>query len=164
MPGSWEDHRRISWACPFEGSCRWTEDPRRAREIRYYVNDRHDVELKNHRLVVTDDDITGTFIFPGYFAIIRRPSSTLAASDAPGSTTSSRTARSCGGEAVGIRPNTRHFCSLKEGLTPPRDRVHHTERTVVAEQVGAQIFSEVWGLISPGTRACRRSSRVRRIR
>ena len=47
---------------PFEG---W----RHARimdelgEITYYVNDRHDVALKNHRLVVTDDDITGTLTF-----------------------------------------------------------------------------------------------------
>ncbi len=29
----------------------------------YYVNDRDDVALKNHRLVVPDDDITGTIAF-----------------------------------------------------------------------------------------------------
>ena len=32
-------------------------------EIWYYVHQREDVPLRNHRLVVTDDDITGTFTF-----------------------------------------------------------------------------------------------------
>ncbi len=47
---------------PFEG---WTYERIMADlgEITYYVHDRHDVPLKNHLLVVTDDDITGTFVF-----------------------------------------------------------------------------------------------------
>jgi ADP-ribosylglycohydrolase len=32
-------------------------------EVLYYVNDRRDLSLKNNMLVVTDDDISGTFTF-----------------------------------------------------------------------------------------------------
>ena len=47
---------------PFEG---WTYDQIMANlgEIKYYVNDRHDLPLRNHQLIVTDDDISGTFTF-----------------------------------------------------------------------------------------------------
>ena len=48
---------------PFEG---WTYE--RIMEelgpIDYYVNERRDVKLRSHHLVVTDDDVSGTFIFP----------------------------------------------------------------------------------------------------
>src|SRR6185369_16191343 len=47
---------------PFEG---WTYDQIMANlgEIKYYVNDRLDLPLRNHQLIVTDDDISGTFTF-----------------------------------------------------------------------------------------------------
>ena len=47
---------------PFEG---WTYDQimEHLGEIQYYVHDRHDLPLHNHQLVVTDDDISGTFTF-----------------------------------------------------------------------------------------------------
>ena len=47
---------------PFEG---WTHEQIMASlgEIKYYVNDRRDLPLRNHQLVVTDDDISGTFTF-----------------------------------------------------------------------------------------------------
>jgi ADP-ribosylglycohydrolase len=47
---------------PFEG---WEHEriERELGEILYYVNDRRDLDLKNHTLVVTDDDISGTFTF-----------------------------------------------------------------------------------------------------
>src|SRR5689334_19808507 len=47
---------------PFEG---WHHDRITAElgDVTYYVNDRTDVALKHHLLVVTDDDITGTFVF-----------------------------------------------------------------------------------------------------
>src|SRR5258708_12592145 len=32
--------------------------------INFYVNERRDVALRSHHLVVTDDDISGTFAFP----------------------------------------------------------------------------------------------------
>jgi ADP-ribosylglycohydrolase len=47
---------------PFEG---WEHERivHELGEILYYVNDRRDLDLKNHTLVVTDDDISGTFTF-----------------------------------------------------------------------------------------------------
>ena len=47
---------------PFEG---WTHEQIMANlgEIKYYVNDRRDLFLPNRQLVVTDDDISGTFTF-----------------------------------------------------------------------------------------------------
>ncbi|MGH8889171.1 MAG: ADP-ribosylglycohydrolase family protein [Acidothermaceae bacterium] len=119
-------------------------------EIRYYVNDRHDIELKNHRLVVTDDDITGTFTFP---RVLRDyPPSELDAVRV-GRTwlnyvIEDRTVLWWGGRGN----STEHtaFLLLKDGLTPPETGSIARNGRVVAEQVGAQIFSEVWGLISPG--------------
>ncbi len=47
---------------PFEG---WTYERivSELGEIHYYVNERRDLPLKNNTLVVTDDDISGTFTF-----------------------------------------------------------------------------------------------------
>ena len=48
---------------PFEG---WTYDRimRELGEVTGYVNDRLDQPFNNHLLVVTDDDISGTLVFP----------------------------------------------------------------------------------------------------
>ncbi len=86
---------------PFEG---WTYQ--RIMEelgpIEYYVHER-----LNQPLVVTDDDVAGTFTF------IRAledygisPISAPRRSARPGSTTSSSSARSCGGAAMATRPST----------------------------------------------------------
>ena len=47
---------------PVEG---WTDEQIMANvgEIKYYVHDHHDLPLRNHQLIVTDDDISGTFTF-----------------------------------------------------------------------------------------------------
>ena len=44
---------------PFEG-WRYERIADELGDITYYVNDRVDLPLKNHLLVVTDDDISGT--------------------------------------------------------------------------------------------------------
>src|SRR2546430_15950754 len=48
---------------PFEG---WTYERimQELGPINFYVNERRDVALRSHHLVVTDDDISGTFAFP----------------------------------------------------------------------------------------------------
>src|ERR1700694_2186333 len=48
---------------PFEG---WTYERimRELGPINFYVNERRDVALRSTQLVVTDDDISGTFAFP----------------------------------------------------------------------------------------------------
>jgi hypothetical protein len=48
---------------PFENYLTYDRISRTLGEIWYYVNDRRDAELPNRRLVVTDDDISGTFTF-----------------------------------------------------------------------------------------------------
>jgi ADP-ribosylglycohydrolase len=48
---------------PYEG-WRYHKIQAELGDITYYVNDRTDVALKHHLLVVTDDDISGTLVFP----------------------------------------------------------------------------------------------------
>jgi ADP-ribosylglycohydrolase len=132
---------------PFES---WTYDTIRERlgEIDYYVNDRRDVALKNHRLVVPDDDITGTFTFA-------RAIADRAAVDAAsvGRTwlnylVEDRTVLWWGGRGV----STEHtaYLLLRDGVQPPETGSAERNGRVVAEQVGAQIFVEAWAMACPG--------------
>ena len=134
---------------PFEG---W----RHARimdelgEITYYVNDRHDVALKNHRLVVPDDDITGTLTFAR--ALRDYPVDKVDAA-AVGRTwlnylIEGRTVLWWGGRGM----STEHtaYLSLRDGVLPPDTGSIARNGPVVAEQVGAQIFVEAWAMASPG--------------
>lgn len=135
---------------PFEG---WTHEQIMANlgEIKYYVNDRHDLPLRNHRLVVTDDDISGTFTFlralPDY-------SNSLDLTPAQIGQTwlnyiiENRTILWWGG----LGNSTEHtaFLRLKDGITAPRSGSIALNGKVVAEQIGAQIFIDGWGLIAPG--------------
>src|SRR5215216_6464852 len=84
---------------PFEG---WTHEQIVANlgEIKYYVNDRQDLPLRNHQLVITDDDISGTI-------------------------TLSKIEASYGGVAWEIPQSTRHFYGSKMAflrLIPARAR------------------------------------------
>ncbi len=134
---------------PFEG---WRHDRimNELGEIRYYVNDRLDLPLKNHRLVVTDDDITGTLVFPRVlrdypvdsFDAVRVGRTWL------NYIIEQRTVLWWGGRGN----STEHtaFLLLKDGVQPPESGSIARNGQVVAEQVGAQIFAEGWGLVSPG--------------
>jgi ADP-ribosylglycohydrolase len=135
---------------PFEG---WTHEQIMANlgEIKYYVNNRHDLPLRNHHLVVTDDDISGTFTFlralPDY-------NNSLALTPAQIGQTwlnniiENRTILWWGG----LGNSTEHtaFLRLKEGISAPRSGSIALNGKVVAEQIGAQIFIDGWGLIVPG--------------
>lgn len=135
---------------PFEG---WTHEQILANlgEIKYYVNDRHDLPLHNHQLVVTDDDISGTFTFlralPDY-------NNTLSLTPAQIGQTwlnyiiENRTILWWGG----LGNSTEHtaFLRLKDGIQAPQSGSMALNSKVVAEQIGAQIFIDGWGLISPG--------------
>lgn len=134
---------------PFEG---W----RHARimdelgEITYYVNDRRDVELKNYRLVVPDDDITGTLTFaralrdypPGDVDPISVGRTWL------NYVIENRTVLWWGGRGM----STEHtaFLALQDGVPPPDTGSIARNGRVVAEQVGAQIFVEAWAMACPG--------------
>lgn len=130
---------------PFEG---WSHSTimEQLGEINYYVHDRLGVPL-----VVTDDDISGTFTFIramedyGYDKAL--------------------TAREIGRTWLnylieertvlwwgGLGNSTEHtaYLRLKEGIDGPDSGSIAMNGQVVAEQIGSQIFIDGWALISPG--------------
>lgn len=137
---------------PFEG---WTYERIMAElgEITYYVNDRVDLPLKNHLLVVTDDDISGTLIFPRALRDL-----------GPGgwqSVTSADVGRAWMNYIVenltvlwwgGLGNSTEHTAYLRmaDGVRPPDSGSIARNGRVVAEQVGAQIFCEAFAMTCPG--------------
>lgn len=142
---------------PFEG---WTHDQiiERIGEVDRYVNDR--VGEYNKRalgldyippLVVTDDDITGTFAF----ARALRDSGC----------DRGITAESIGkawlnyvveGRSVfwwgGMGNSTEHtaYLRLKSGVPAPASGSIAVNGKVVAEQIGSQIFIDAWAMAAPG--------------
>ena len=135
---------------PVEG---WTHEQIMASlgKIKYYVNDRHDLPLRNHMLVVTDDDISGTFTF---LRALADCNNALDLSPAQVGQTwlnyiiENRTILWWGG----LGNSTEHtaFLRLKEGIAAPHSGSMGLNGKVVAEQIGAQIFIDGWGLIAPG--------------
>ena len=134
---------------PIEG---WTYEQMMANlgEIKYYINNRHDLPLRNHQLVVTDDDISGTFTFlralPDYDNSLDLTPAQI------GQTwlnyiIENRTILWWGG----LGNSTEHtaFLRLKDKIPAPRSGSIALNGKVVAEQIGAQIFIDGWGLISP---------------
>ena len=133
---------------PFEG---WPHERIKAElgEITWYVNHRDGVALKNRELVVTDDDISGTFVFP---RVLRDHSLDPAPEDV-GATwldyiVEDRTVLWWGG----LGNSTEHtaYLRLLAGERPPRSGSAARNGTVVAEQVGAEIFVEGLAMTCPG--------------
>ena len=135
---------------PFEG---WTHEQITANlgEIKYYVNDRRDLLLRNHHLVVTDDDISGTFTF---LRALRDYNNSLDLTPAQIGQTwlnyiiENRTVLWWGG----LGNSTEHtaFLQAQRWYSCPRSGSIALNGKVVAEQIGAQIFIDGWGLIAPG--------------
>lgn len=118
-------------------------------EVTHYVNDRHDVALKHHLLVVPDDDISGTLVFA------------RALSDHGLDPTPAQVGRTWLNYLVedkaflfwgGLGNSTEHtaYLRLKAGVVPPETGSIALNGTVVAEQVGAQIFVEGFAMTAPG--------------
>ncbi|MEV4539500.1 ADP-ribosylglycohydrolase family protein [Asanoa sp. NPDC049518] len=133
---------------PFEG---WTYEriSRDLGEITGYVNDRVYLPLKNHLLVVTDDDISGTFVFP------------RALRDHGPEPTSAQVGDTWLNEILegtsvlwwgGVGNSTEHtaYLHLKDGVPAPDSGSIARNGVVVAEQVGAQIFVEGFAMTRPG--------------
>ena len=135
---------------PFEG---WMHEQILSQlgEIKYYVNDRHDLPLWNHRLVVTDDDISGTFTFLRALPDYRN---SLGLTPAQIGQTwlnyivENRTILWWGG----LGNSTEHtaYLRLKDGIAAPSSGSMARNSKLVSEQIGAQIFIDGWGLIAPG--------------
>ncbi|GCE25585.1 hypothetical protein KDA_10690 [Dictyobacter alpinus] len=130
---------------PFEG---WTYERimRELGEIQYYVHERLGMPL-----IVTDDDISGTFTFLRALADYEYTPELAAAQI--GQTwlnyiIEQRTILWWGG----LGHSTEHtaYLRLKAGIPAPRSGSIELNGKVVAEQIGAQIFIDGWAMISPG--------------
>ena len=134
---------------PFEG---WTKDRilEELGEIWYYVNDQRD-----YPLIITDDDITGTFTFVRAlddYADDLRSGRDIQPADI-GRTwlnylIENRTILWWGG----LGNSTEHtaYLRLKAGIEAPRSGSIELNSKVVAEQIGAQIFIDGWAMVAPG--------------
>ncbi len=130
---------------PFEG---WSYE--RIKEqlgyIEYYVHDRLEMPL-----IVTDDDISGTFTFVRSLADNEWDPNLTA--EQIGLTwlnylIEKRTVLWWGG----LGNSTEHtaYLRLKEGVPAPKSGSAAVNGRVVAEQVGAQIFIDGWAMVCPG--------------
>ena len=149
-PEFWVRSLGVYLGRPFEG---WTYEQimKDLGEIKYYVHDRRDLPLHNHQLIVTDDDISGTFTF--LRALPDYNNSLDLTPDQIGQTwlnyiIEDRTVLWWGG----LGNSTEHtaYLRLKDGITAPRSGSMALNGKVVSEQIGAQIFIEGWGLVAPG--------------
>jgi ADP-ribosylglycohydrolase len=130
---------------PFEG---WTYDRIMAElgEITYYVHERRGVPL-----IVTDDDISGTFTFlralPDYGN--RRDISPAQIGQNWLNYIIEKKAILWWG---GMGNSTEHtaYLRLKRGVPAPRSGSMALNGQVVAEQIGAQIFIDGWAMVAPG--------------
>lgn len=133
---------------PYEG---WRYDRIQAElgDITYYVNDRVDVALKHHLLVVTDDDISGTFVFPRALRDAGLDPSPVEVGDAWLNYIVPDTSILWWG---GLGNSTEHtaYLRMRAGIEPPESGSIARNGTVVAEQVGAQIFVEGFAMTCPG--------------
>jgi ADP-ribosylglycohydrolase len=130
---------------PFEG---WSYDAitKRLGDVYYYQHERLGVPL-----IVTDDDISGTFTFVraledyGYSRDIT--------SEQIGRTwlnylIENRTILWWGG--LGVSSEHTAYLRLKTGVKPPLSGSVEMNGKVTAQQVGAQIFIDGWGMVCPG--------------
>lgn len=130
---------------PFEG---WTYEQimEQLGEINYYVHDKLNVPL-----IVTDDDISGTFTFVR--ALADYGNSRDITPSQIGHTwlnylIEEQTILWWGG----MGNSTEHtvYLRLKSGIEAPRSGSIELNGKVVAEQIGAQIFIDGWGMVAPG--------------
>jgi len=130
---------------PFEG---WSYQAIMDRfgEINYYVH-----EQAKYPLIAADDDISGTFCF--LRAIPDYGNSKSLTSEQIGQTwlnylIEEKTVLWWGG--MGMSTEHTAYLRLKHGIKAPASGSIATNGTIVAEQIGAQIFIDGWALVAPG--------------
>ena len=130
---------------PFEG---WHKD---ALVAHWGLVDRYVADDRGVSLVVTDDDITGTFTF------IRALEDSGLYADTPedffGKTwlnylIEGKTILWWGG--LGVSTEHTAYLRLKQGIPSPRSGSIALNGPIVAEQIGAQIFIDAFGMVAPG--------------
>ncbi|MDE0312905.1 MAG: ADP-ribosylglycohydrolase family protein [Caldilineaceae bacterium] len=130
---------------PFEG---WSYEVLNEQfgEINYYVHEHLDVPL-----IVTDDDISGTFTFlralPDY-GNSRAISAAQIGQSWLNYIIEERTILWWGG--MGNSSEHTAYLRLKEGTPAPESGSMALNGQVVAEQIGAQIFIDGWAMVAPG--------------
>lgn len=130
---------------PFEG---WTYQKimKDLGEITYYVHDRLDQPL-----VVTDDDVAGTFTFVRALEDYNL-SPDLSAKEIGKAwlnyIVEERSILWWGG--VGNSTEHTAWINLRKGIPAPASGSIATNGQTVAEQIGAQIFIDGWALVAPG--------------
>lgn len=139
---------------PIEG---WTYERISAElgEVRYYVHDRADLPLHNRTLVVTDDDIAGTFTF---LRALRDYAVQGSAAHAPSAAQIGQTWLNyiIEGRTIlwwgGYGNSTEHtaYLNLKRGVLAPDSGSAARNGPVIAAQIGAQIFIDGWAMVAPG--------------
>ena len=130
---------------PFEG---WTYERimEELGEIQYYVHER-----LNKPLIVTDDDISGTFTF-----VRALPDHGNRVDITPAEIGSAWLNYIIEEKTIlwwgGMGNSTEHtaFLRLKSGILAPQSGSIETNSQVVAEQIGAQIFIDGWAMVAPG--------------
>ena len=137
---------------PFEG---WSYDriQRDLGEIRYYVNGHAGLDpwKSEAPIVQTDDDIIGTFTFVRALEDHNYPRDVTPAQI--GETwlnyvVEERSTFWWGG--VGVAAEHAAYQALKDGLRAPESGSAARNGTVLAEQIGAQIFIDGWAMVAPG--------------
>ncbi len=130
---------------PFEG---WTYEMIQSRlgDVENYVQDQVGVPL-----LVTDDDLAGTFTFPRVISDQGFDPEITSEQIGEGwlnTLIENRTVLWWGG----LGNSTEHtaFLRLKSGINAPRSGSAALNSQVVAEQIGAQIFIDGWAMLSPG--------------
>ncbi len=133
------------WAGPLRAG-RTSSIERELGEINYYVHER-----LNAPLIVTDDDISGTFTFVRALAENGNDPNLTAAQIGDwwlNTIIEGRTILWWGG--LGMSTEHTAYLRLKSGLQAPDSGSIATNGAIVAEQIGAQIFIDGWGMVCPG--------------
>ncbi|MGC4108356.1 MAG: ADP-ribosylglycohydrolase family protein [Thermomicrobiales bacterium] len=130
---------------PFEG---WTHETILAElgEVDRYVHERF-----NMPLIVTDDDIAGTFTFPRALEDNGFAPDLTPAQIGDGWLNyliDQRTVLWWGG--MGVSTEHTAFLRLQEGIRAPESGSIALNGTTIAEQIGAQIFIDGWAMLFPG--------------
>lgn len=115
-------------------------------EIRGYVHER-----LGFPLIVSDDDITGTFAF--FRALTDRGCPPALTAEQIGETwlneiIENKTILWWGG--IGLSTEHTAWCRLAAGVKAPESGSATLNGTTVSEQIGSQIFIDAWGLANPG--------------
>ena len=133
-----------SRAGPTSGS--WTS----SGAINYYVHERRDMAAP---LVVTDDDISGTFTFPARACRLRQSDATSTAAQI-GQTWLNYIVERARDPVVGRHRQLHraHRLSAPEVAASRRRAAARSTLNgkTVAEQIGAQIFIDGWAMVAPG--------------